>query len=133
MSKGKSDIYSILADELKKIGEARHPLAKIVRWLWRQRGINRISWDRLVNEYINNDPAIVAKKHGGADKSQERSRINKHLADPDTVTFRTIQQFAKIVKADKMITSVTLQWVDPDSGEVLDEVKAETTELITTK
>lgn len=133
MSSNKGDIYSILADQLKKIKEARHPLAKIIRRLLAQRGINKISWDRLTNEYINNDPDIVNKKLSSSDRSQERSRINRHIADPDMVTYRTLQKFAKVAQADNMIVTVTLQWYCPDTQTVEHEVTASASELTTIK
>lgn len=133
MSKIKSDIYSILADTLRKVREARHPLSKIVRKLMLERGINKISWDKLVADHINNDPTIVAKKHGNPDKAQERTRINKHISDPDNMTYRTVRKFAQVTKASHMVTTIQLVWIDPDTDEVLDSVSASATEIINVK
>ncbi len=133
MSSNKSDIYSILADTLRKVREARHPLSKIVRSLLLNRGINKISWDKMVAEHISTDPSIVAKKHGNPDKSQERNRINKHISDPDSMTFRTVRKFAQITKASKMVIRVELIWEDPDTGDLIDSVSASATEIINVK
>ena len=133
MSSNKSRINSILADLKRGVQEAKHPLAKIVRKLILERGINSVTWEKLVQDHIKNDPAIIAKNLSNADKSQERNRINSHVFDPNLMTFKTVDKFARVVRASKMVTRIELIWEDPDTGEILDRVIASATEIITVK
>lgn len=131
-NKKESSIYSVLSDSLKSIREATHPLSKLVRKLRRARGINEYSWDKLVREYIKNDPTILAKNPDKADLSQCRNRLNKHLDNPSNMSFTTFMKFARVIKATRIRFAVILEWEDND-GNIMDRASAEVTELVITK
>lgn len=103
------DIYGVLATEDKGLSSAENIPAKLFRLVCLDKGVTRVKWDSLLDNYVKSTRSGVSNDK--ATWSFTKSNINRALGK-DKITWEKLKKGLSILCDGKIEFSLEINWCD---------------------
>lgn len=101
------NLYSLLGDDKKKVGESRSLLTALFRVMLADLNVTSTRWNDLCNKYFRSHLSSVPKN--SRDVGNARNNLSRLISN-DNISWRNFIQAIKILRPTKIKLTLELTW-----------------------